>query len=327
VISAAVSSEKSITTAKVAAKLPPVNPLGKLLLYVVAVVLLAALLSPPAYWLLHDLHPWLGDQPFRRFFSRTALIVALLLLWPVLRWMNVRSFRELGLEADPRRWSHLSAGLTIAALPLALLAVFYLGADIWRIRDDILWRKLPAALGTAAIVPVVEEFLFRGILLGLAVRSFGRWFGVISISLVFAAVHFIDSRYDVKNVLWSSGFEVLSHAFSNSGGPLLAISGGLSLFVLGLTFALATLRTRSLWLAIGLHAGCIFGQQALNVFAKYRIKPPDAWMPWIGPNVVHGMVPTGLVPLAALLAMGGLVWWYLAREPRSPAPAGARNTG
>jgi len=111
------------------------------------------------------------------------------------------------------------------------------------------------------------------------------------------------------------------------GGPTLAIFGALSLFVLGLTFSMATLRTRSLWLAIGLHAGCIFGQQALNVVAKYRIKPPDAWMPWVGPNVVHGMVPTGLVPLAALLAMGGLVWWYLRREPSPPAPAGARDAG
>lgn len=300
------------------------NPLAKLLLYAAAVVLLAALLSPPVYELLH---PVLGDVPFRRVFSRTALIVALALLWPALRWMQVRSLSELGLERDPRARAHVLAGLALAALGLLPLAAWYLGLDLWRPREDFLWSKLPAVIATAAVVPLVEEFLFRGVLLGLAVRYFGRGAGVVSISLVFAVVHFIDSRYDVADVRWSSGFELLGHAFSNSGGAAVAFSGGVALFVLGVIFALATLRTRSLWLAIGLHAGCIFGQQALNLFAKFRVRPPDAWMPWVGPNVVHGMVPTGLGPLAALLVIGLLVWWYLRREPRPPAPAAARDAG
>ncbi len=302
------------------------NPLAKILFYAAAVVLLAALLSPPIYWLLHDAHPWLGTVPFRRFFSRTALIVALVLLWPTLRWMNVRRLSELGLEGNPRAFAHLSAGLTLATIPLLLLAAVYLGTEIWRIRSEIDWGKFPMIVGTAAAVPVVEEFLFRGVLLGLAVRSLGRWRGALAISLVFAAVHFIDSRYDVTDVRWWSGFDVLSHAFSNSGGLWLALSGGVSLFVLGLIFALATLSTRSLWLAIGIHAGCIFGQQAFNIVARFRVRPPDAMLPWFGPNVVHGMVPTGLVPLVALLVIGVLVWWYLRRESRTLAAA-ARDAG
>jgi membrane protease YdiL (CAAX protease family) len=301
-----------------------VNPLAKLLVFVAAVVLLAALLSPPAYWLLH---PVFEGVPFRRFFSRTALIVALALLWPVLRWMNVRSFSQLGLQRDPRAWRHLHAGLTLATLPLLALAVWYFTADIYRFRKEIEWIKILPIVGTTAVVPIMEEFLFRGVLLGLAVRSFGKWFGVISISLVFATIHFIDSRYDVADVHWGSGFDVLSHAFSNSGGPLMMMFGGLSLFVLGVIFALATLRTKSLWIAVGLHAACVFGQQFLNVVAKYRIKPPDAWMPWVGPNVVHGMVPTGFVPLAALLVMGGLVWWYLKRDPGPSVATPARGAG
>jgi membrane protease YdiL (CAAX protease family) len=298
-----------------------VNPLAKLLLYVAAVVLLAALLSPPAYWLLH---PVLPDVPFRRFFSRSALVAALALLWPTVRWLHVRSLADLGLRPDPRRWRHLAAGLNLAAVPLLALAVFYFGADIWRIRKEIDWPKFPSIVATAAVVPVIEEFLFRGVLLGLAVRTLGRAGGVISISLVFALIHFIDSRYDVQDVQWWSGFDVLAHAFSNSGGPALMLFGGLSLFVLGVTFAIATLRTRSLWMAIGLHAGCIFGQQALNLVAKYRFRGDHLWLPWAGPNVVHGMVPTGLAPLAALLVMGGLVWWYLRREA---GPTAARVAG
>lgn len=296
-----------------------VNPLAKLLLYVVTVLLAATLLSPPIYWLTHGWHDFLANTPFRRFFSRTALVAALVLLWPTLRWMNVRSLAELGLARNPRAWADLRAGLTLATIPLLMLAAFYFGADIWRFRRDIAWEKIPLIFGTAAVVPPLEEFLFRGVLLGLAVRYLGRGGGAIVISLVFASVHFIDSRYNVEVVRWWSGFEILGHAFSNSGHAAFAFSGGVALFVLGLVFAFATLRTRSLWLAIGLHAGCIFGQQLLNVVAKFRFgKDPFTWMPWAGPNVVHGMVPTGLVPLAALLVIGALVWWYLRRVDRPP---------
>ena len=44
---------------------------------------------------------------------------------------------------------------------------------------------------------------------------------------------------------------------------------------------------------------------------KYRVKPPEALMPWIGPNVVSGAVPTGLVPLGVLLLTRAGVWIYL----------------
>ena len=83
--------------------------------------------------------------------------------------------------------------------------------------------------------------------------------------------------------------------------------------------------TRSLWLPVGLHAGWVLGQQLINLVGKYRVKPPDAFLPWVGPNVVSGMVPTGIAPAAALLVTGALVWWYLARVARPPAPAAARG--
>jgi len=89
--------------------------------------------------------------------------------------------------------------------------------------------------------------------------------------------------------------------------------GMLSLLLAGLILAVATLRTRSLFLAIGLHAGWIIGQQGLQWAAKFRIKPPEALLPWIGPNVVSGAVPTGLVPSAMLLLTMALAFYYLSR--------------
>jgi membrane protease YdiL (CAAX protease family) len=93
--------------------------------------------------------------------------------------------------------------------------------------------------------------------------------------------------------------------------PPILLSGFVSLFVAGMILAAATFRTRSLWLAIGLHAGWIFCQQVLQWLARYRVKPPDELMPWVGPNVVSGAVPTGLLPLGALLLTGAGLWYYL----------------
>ena len=301
------------------------NPLAKLSLYVAAVVLLAALLSPPVYWALHDMHPLLGGVPFRRFFSRTALVAALALLWPTVRWMNVRSAAELGLVPSQRIGRDFTAGLLLAILPLTVLAVCYFEFDVYRLRKEIPWGNLLGAVGTAAAVSLLEEILFRGVLLGLCVRSFGRVAGVLLVSAVFSAVHFIESHAEVATVRWSSGFELLGGAFSNADGAALTAFGAAALFVIGVILAVATLRTRSLWLPIGLHAGWIFGAQTLNLLGKFRMKPPGALLPWVGPNVVHGMVPTGFAPLAALLVTGVLVCWYSSRAHGGHSAADFRD--
>jgi len=52
--------------------------------------------------------------------------------------------------------------------------------------------------------------------------------------------------------------------------------------------------------------GWIAGQQGFQMIAEFQIKPADALLPWIGPNVVSGAVPTGLVPAAIILLSGVL---------------------
>ena len=62
----------------------------------------------------------------------------------------------------------------------------------------------------------------------------------------------------------------------------------------------------------------IFCQQGLQWLAKYRVQPPEALLPWIGPNVVSGAVPIGLLPLGVLLLTAGGVWFYLRHALASP---------
>lgn len=294
-----------------------VRSLGKIFLYLTVVVLIGALLSPPIYWLVqwlgsHDILAWLARFPFHRFFSRTVQVSAFVLLVPLLFWLRIRRLGEFGLEKNPHPWRDLGVGLALAFLPVAGLAVGYLWTDAYRIRPDLSMAPLFRIATSAGVVAVLEEFLFRGVLLGLAVRALGRWPAALAVSVAFAAVHFLKpGKKDVAEVTWGSGFAQIAAVWDGLPSALQLGFGFLSLVLAGLILAGAALRTQSLWLPIGLHAGWILGQQGIQWLAKYRIKPPEAWLPWVGPNVVSGAVPTGLVPAFVLLLTGLAVWLYI----------------
>jgi CAAX protease family protein len=285
-----------------------VPALGKILLYLVVVVLLGAILSPPIYWMLHST----VDFPFYRYLSRVTQVTAFVLLAPLLFWLGIRSIREFGLESNPHAVRDAFAGVALALIPGALLAGFYLTFDIYRAKPELVPWLLVRIVMTAGFVALVEEFLFRGVLLGLAVKAFGRWPAAGGVSLAFASVHFLrPAKQEDSVVEWWSGLAQILGFMDAVPPPWLLLSGFVSLVMAGLILAAATLWTRSLWLAIGLHAGWIFCQQTLQWLARYRAKPPDEFWPWIGPNVVSGAVPTGLLPLAALLLTGLGLWYYL----------------
>lgn len=286
------------------------SSLAKIALYLLAVVLLAALLSPVVYWAVqassdHAVVGGLAEHPFYRVFSRVQQVVAIVLLVPLLFWLRIRHVSQLGLQRDPQAVRHVLSGLLLALIPVLLLGALYLGMDFYRIRKDLSVGPIFRILGTASVVAVVEEFLFRGVLLGLAVQAVGKFKGVLAISLVFAFVHFLKpAKVDPEVVTWLSGFAQWGTMLAGAPSPQLFFYGFLSLLLAGLILGFATIRTRALWLAIGLHAGWIAGQQGLQWLAKYRIKPPEEMLPWVGPNLVSGAVPTGLLPLVAIALTG-----------------------
>ncbi len=296
------------------------NPFAKILLFVVTVILIACVLSPPIYWAAMALAdsgwiPAAEKFPFFRYWGRIAQVSALVLIVPAAWWLHIRSLKELGIERNDRAVRDVLIGLGCAILPLIGLVAVYLSLEVYKVREDAGFGTLIRILGTATAVSVFEEFIFRGVMLGLAIRFIGKWPGILSVSAIFALVHFFKPRGAIarEDVTWTSGFELLGSAFSSVDTVGIFLAGCVTLFVIGIILAVACRRTSSLWLPIGLHAGWILGQQSLNLFAKFRIKPSDAWMPWIGPNVVSGMVPTGVVPLAALLLTAAMIAWYLGK--------------
>lgn len=84
------------------------------------------------------------------------------------------------------------------------------------------WLRAGFLLFAVVIAPIVEEVLFRGILLPLISRRLGPWAGLVLTSLGFAALH---------------------------GDP----GSFVALVIFAVALALATIRTGSLWVPIAMH--------------------------------------------------------------------------
>ena len=297
--------------------------LFRLFAYFGGVVLLACLLSPPLYWVGSWLAgigvlPIVEGFPFHRYFSRSVQISAIVLLYPAFRSLGVRRLSDLGLQLNSQWKRDLSSGFFLALVPVVLMGAAYIFSGVLSPKANVDAFGFLRIGGTAVVVSTIEEFLFRGVLLGLAVSVMSRHAAAFLSASLFALVHFMrTSRQPMEApVGWFSGFEQLPLAFSSAPPWPLFGWGFLSLLIAGILLAYATLHTRSLFIAIGLHAGWIFGQQSLQLVAQFRPKPPGSLLPWVGPNVVSGAVPTGLVPSLVLLTTCVLVWIYFHRVSR-----------
>ena len=286
-----------------------------------AVLLAGVVISPPAYWFCEWMisRGWLElleGFPFHRYFSRTVQVAGIVLILPLAFWLKIRSMGQLGIERNSRWKQDLGMGFAFAFVPMVLLAGALLVSEVYGMRGEPRWGMIPRAAISATAVSFLEEFFFRGVILGLAVKSFGARGGILFSAAIFAVVHFLKPAKiaDDSPVTWTSGLEQLGMVFRDLPSPPLLLLGLLTLLAAGLLLALTTWKTRSLWIAIGMHAGWIFPQQAFQAVARFRIKPEDQLLPWIGPNVVSGAVPTGLIPLAVLLLSGFLIWLWIGKR-------------
>jgi len=293
--------------------------IAKIFVYLAAVILLGAVLAPPLYWgaqwlASHGILPALAAFKFQKFFDRAALIAALALLWPAVRWLHVNGWRDLGLEPDPHAWRHLLAGFLIAGLGVAAMGFAYVHFGVYRLRSQISWEGLPMIALSAITVAILEEALFRGAILGLLRRSLCPYAALFWVSALFAIVHFLkpDESFDPGPVGWSSGFALIPHAFHQFAEPMTFLAGFTTLFALGWLCGEAALRTHALWMSIGLHAGVVFVKMSFAVISKRR----TTHLPWIGNELQIGLVPVGVLLLGWLVV---LLWLKYENRGRTAA--------
>ena len=288
--------------------------LGKIIFYLLATLVLGALLAPPLYWggqwlAHHGILTWLGDTPFRKFFHRALLVAALVLLWPTARWLQVASVRALGLAPNPRRWGDLGAGFAAAFLMMVALTAVLLALHVVALRGHVHPMDFVQIALSAVVVSLLEEWLFRGAILGLLARTMPRYVALFCTSALFSILHFLKPETAEPHAIhWLSGFALIPGAFAQFNDPWLLLGGFTTLFAVGWILGFSRLKTRSLWMAVGLHAGWILGMMSFSKVTR-RLMKVEETLPWFG-----GDLKVGLGSVAVVLLTGLLVWGYLGRR-------------
>ena len=274
---------------------------ARLAAYFVAVVLIGALIAPILFWsaqllAAHGVFPSLATYDFDTFFRRAILVAAALLLWPLLGWSHIRGLRDLRLLPNPRWVRDLCAGALLSSIPVLICSYFFIKLHIYSFRHVLVWPRFGKVLLAALSVPLIEETFFRGIVLGLLLRTGRRFLPIVAVSALFALVHFFKGPERVTTIVtWISGFQSIAQAFAGFGDPKMVASAFATLFLIGCILADARILTNSLWLPIGLHAGWIFASGTFSWLARRHIFA----LPWIGKDLLVGIVP---------LCLAGVTW-------------------
>lgn len=188
-------------------------------------------------------------------------------------------------------------------------------------RDFNLGKLFFAALLAGICVGLLEEFFFRGCMLGLALRTNTKWAALAIVSAIFSAVHFLEPPKDLAmpdSVSWWTGLWFVGQIFAKFANPSLLAAEFVLLFVLGWMLGWARLRTGSLWLVIGLHAGLVFGIKFFSAITRRAI-PSEETMPWVGPSL-----RSGVASMTVLILIGAVVWlWLRLTWPEKPKPSDA----
>lgn len=302
----------------------------KLFVYIALSFLLGALLTPHLYNAGKSLAvyvaendaaaplEWLGKKAERaeygRYFKRALVLMALVLLYPLILWMRRPSEKKekkaFWLRINPRLSGgrDFLFGFIIAAGLFAVLGIVAVSKGYFIEKENARHLKTAIdAIPTALAVGVIEELVFRGLLLGLLLRTMRPFQAIVWLSAFFAIVHFIQPPKGIAvddPTMILSGIYYLGNVFLVLAAPAKIIGVCVTLFGVGLITAYAAYKTGKLWLPIGLHAGWVVIHK---VMTKTCYPNPDNDMLLvIGKNVTEG-----LLPLSVLAVTAGIVMIYI----------------
>lgn len=284
------------------------RPLRALVIYIVAVFIGGALLAPPLYWLVQSFthtFPRLAAQPFHRYVDRALLAIALVGLWPLVKNLGFKSLREIGLVNPGAESKRLLGGFLLGFVSLAVIAglAFAFGARELnpKLSGTDMAHKLLGAAGTAIVVSILEEILFRGALFGALRKVFHWTLALVMSSMVYAIMHFFKSANETGAVTWLSGLQLLPLMFQNMANVHAMIPGFFNLTLAGILLGWGYQRTGNLYFSIGLHGGWIFWIKAYAA-ATGPTRGSNPW--WWGSGsmaIVNGWIALPVLVLAVVV--------------------------
>ena len=203
----------------------------------------------------------IGDLvPFRKIISKSTQLFLVLSIFPAMAYLRINK-EELGFSARPVFLKQLLQGFGLGFMSLTPVFIILTVLKINVIDETHTWTagllagNMAISLVLALIISLIEEPLFRGILLVGLNKKLPVMAAILISSTYYAALHFLSSKTDmsVQDINLFSGFKLLGEAVANLLNPNI-LSAFFALLMVGIF--LAVLRTQvkaSLGLCIGCH--------------------------------------------------------------------------
>lgn len=261
------------------------------------------------------------------YFDRAAMVAALAGLWPLFRMLKIEWRSVVGTVPASTGAKQLSLSFFVAASFLLVMGAVCLWFPACKLEKNPPWLAVGAPLISGFTVALLEEFLFRGAMLGMLRRSLGVRPAVFWTTVIFAILHFLKppahGSMVGEPVTWTSGFAVIPQLFRGFGEWQNFLAEFLLLVGVGWALAHARVVTDGLWAGIGLHAGWVAGMKYFNQVTETTaaLRRGD-FMPWFTENHCKSIVSpvVGFVPLFVVLLTGFLAVWLL--RPQRVQPQG-----
>ena len=255
-----------------------IRPLLVFCAFLLSAILCGALLAFPVYEILSSF----GDITFRKTVSRTTLLSGLLFSLLYLAYSHTLSLRHLGLSRT-RAGSRLLRGLLTGLALMALIEINLLWLGVHQLapgRDfsagaflQLTLRGLTAGL----LVGIIEELMFRGALYGGLSRQTNKAIALLTVSLVYMAVHYLKFRDLPADaaISWHTGVTMIPSALFQFAQPV-RYDAMLTLFLLGLLLGLVRIASNSIVPCIGIHAGVVLGENLIQHVSRFIPWHPQA---------------------------------------------------
>lgn len=274
----------------------------------IGVLLLAVFLSPILFQVL--------PYKFERIFNRIVMIGTLVCMAVFVR-IRRETFQKYGLMWKDGSGRQL---LTAFLAPVIVLSM-YVVLQIFCGEAGLSLRDIPAAkwiqriltaVSTGLLIGTIEEFFFRGFVL----QGTKEWFkgrmvpALILTNAFYSIVHFVHAKkpFVDQTPSWIDSLRLLGAPFQSLMHFDSFWTGFAGLFIFGLMLSGLTLRTKSLYPAVGLHAGAVFFIKTDGLFVNFGTDNPF----WGSSKMYDGFL--GWIALGVLYL---LLTWCLRRGPLS----------
>jgi membrane protease YdiL (CAAX protease family) len=272
----------------------------RFILFLLAALALTCVISPwlavGADWVAATWPRLLSEPiPFSRIFNRAFMIAGIVMFIFCRRWFAGVGWQQLLVTRRAAAIRDLFQGLGLAIGSMVVLTAAMTAGDVFepflRVRFAEALRIFASAVSAAIFAGALEEIFFRGLLFkglhdaGRPLRAY------LSANLFFSLLHFVKAgqAYFLQGIEPLAGFRHLLKTFAPFLNPLPILPGALGLLLIGVVLSYALVRSGSLYMSIGLHAGWIISLKSLRVFGDFRREDLGWLFGATDPKIVSGV--------------------------------------